>query len=81
MQVTQEHVDDFIYKLKGRLAYETKKAIKLGFPSIQEYAKQKLIKRAEEEKQKVLTLPAVKTVKVKSAKKKAIEASSCGCCP
>ena len=81
MQVTQDQVDDFIFYLKGRLAYETKKATKLGFSSIQEYVKFKLIKEAEEKEQSLKAIPKTKTSKVKPIKKKAVKPGTCGCCP
>ncbi len=81
MQIAQDQVDDFIFNLKGRLAYETKKATKLGFSSIQEYVTYKLIKEAEEKEQSLKSIPKIKTLKVKPIKKKAVKPSTCGCCP
>tara|TARA_B100001173_G_C15806110_1_gene469853 strand:+ start:285 stop:530 length:246 start_codon:yes stop_codon:yes gene_type:complete len=81
MHVGEEQAEDLIANLKGRLNYETKKATKLGFCSIQEYVKCNLMKEAEEEVQKLEGISIIKTVKVKRVKKKAVKAKSCGCCP
>jgi|TARA_B100001063_G_C16315362_1_gene334943 hypothetical protein len=79
MNIAEHKVDDFIANLKGRLNYETRKATKLGFPTIQEYVRDKLTK--ESEAQKLMETPAVKSVKAKSRKEKAVKANKCGCCP
>ena len=80
LQVTDTQVQDFVASLKGRLSYETKKATKLGFSNIHEYARNKLAKEAEVGDQKPLETPSIKPVTNKVSKKKAVKVSTCGCC-
>ena len=47
MLVSEQQVDDYVLNLRGHLNYETKKATKLGFFNIQDYALDKLNKEAE----------------------------------
>ena len=44
MQISEKQVEAHISNLRGRLNYETKKATKLGFSTLQDYIKDKLIK-------------------------------------
>ena len=80
LQITDKQVQDFVASLKGRLNYETKKATKLGFSNIHEYARNKLAKEAEFVEQKLLETPSIKPVTNKVSKKKAVKVSTCGCC-
>jgi hypothetical protein len=80
LQVTDKQVQDFVASLKGRLSYETKKATKLGFSNVHEYARNKLANEAEVGEQKLLETPAIKRVTNKVSKKKAVKVSTCGCC-
>ena len=47
MLVSKKHLDDCVLNPRCRLNYETKKATKLGFFNIQDYALDKLNKEAE----------------------------------
>ena len=47
MPVSEQHVGDYVLNLRGHLNYEKKKATKLGFSNIQDYALDKLNKEAE----------------------------------
>ena len=82
MLVSEEQVDDYVSNLRGRLDYETKKATKLGFANIQDYVRDKLNKEAEALEVSLRATPSMKPAKAKPVKKKkAVPASSCGCCP
>ena len=71
-------VNERIANLKGRRSYEEKKALKLGFLSLQEYMEDKLQKERIEADLKANVKQPTITPKVKRSKKKT--ASSCGCC-
>ena len=47
MQISEKHIDAHISKLRGRLNYETKKATKLGFPTLHDYIRDKLTKETK----------------------------------
>ena len=70
-----QEVVKIIENLKGRKNYEEKKASKLGFASLYDYLKDKVLKKqkALEEKQKELEAAEADS-QPKAAKK------SCGCC-
>ena len=68
-------IEKRIANLKGRRAYEEKKAAKLGFSSLYEYFDDK-IKKEEIEKELMKT----KKLTPISSKKIARKQSSCGCC-
>ena len=71
-----EHlIEKRISNLKGRRAYEEKKAAKLGFSSLYEYFDDK-IKKEEIEKELMKT----KKLTPISSKKITRKQSSCGCC-
>ena len=82
MLVSEEQVDVYVSNLRGHLNYETKKATKLGFANIQDYACDKLIKEAEALELSLRATPSIKPAKARPVeKRKAATASSCGCCP
>ena len=71
-----QEIIKIIENLKGRKAYEEKKATKLGFSSLYEYFKDKILKekQAVEDQRKELEEIKSDTATVKKQKK------SCGCC-
>jgi hypothetical protein len=81
MQISEKQVEAHISNLRGRLNYETKKATKLGFSTLQDYIKDKLIKEIEKQEQPLQVIPKIKRAKTKPIKKIAAPTSSCSCCP
>ena len=81
MDILEKQIEDFIANLKGRLTYETKKAARLGYSSIQDYVRNKLSQEALKTVQKTVLISAKKSVKAKSKKKKKLNETKCGCCP
>ena len=72
------HIEERIASLKGRRAYEEKKAFKLGFPTLYEYFEDKIAKEFLAAEQKIKEKDRMKTPKVK---KRALDKkSSCSCC-
>ncbi len=71
-------IEERIANLKGRRAYEEKKASKLGFPSLYEYFEYKIAKEllAVEQQTKEKERMKAAIVKKPTLKKK----SSCCCC-
>ena len=71
-----QEIIKIIENLKGRKAYEEKKATKLGFSSLYEYFEDKILKekQAVEDQRKELEEIKSDTATVKKLKK------SCGCC-
>ena len=71
-------IEERIASLKGRRAYEEKKAFKLGFPTLYEYFEDKIAKEFLAAEQKIKEKDRMKTPKVK---KRALDKkSSCSCC-
>ena len=70
-------IEEFIANLKGRKAYEEKKAIKLGFSNFEEYVADKILNDLSKSSD-VCKAPK-KQVRRKS-KTKAKPVSTCGCC-
>ena len=66
-------VTDIISNLRGRRAYEERKAFKLGYPSLYDYFKDKLKQEAAAKVTRQKNLSLVKK-KVKKAQK------NCSCC-
>ena len=68
---------EFIENLKGRRAYEEKRASKLGFSSLQAYIEDKILKKKvfEESKDTQNKIEKDNFEKIKKEKK-----SSCSCC-
>ena len=81
MQISEKQVEAHISNLRGRLNYETKKATKLGFSTLQDYIRDKLIKESEKQEHPLQVIPKIKRAKTKPIKKIAAPTSSCGCCP
>ena len=81
MQISEKQVEAHISNLRGRLNYETKKATKLGFSTLQDYIRDKLIKEIEKQEQPLQVIPKIKRTKTKPIKKIAAPTSSCSCCP
>ena len=71
-----QEIIKIIENLKGRKAYEEKKATKLGFSSLYEYFEDKILKekQAVEDQRKELEEIKSDAATVKKQKK------SCGCC-
>ena len=71
-------IEERIASLKGRRAYEEKKAFKMGFPTLYEYFEDKIAKEFLAAEQKIKEKDRMKTPKVK---KRALDKkSSCSCC-
>ena len=71
-------IEERIASLKGRRAYEEKKAFKLGFPTLYEYFEDKIAKEFLAAEQKIKEKDRMKAPKVK---KRALDRkSSCSCC-
>ena len=71
-------IEERIANLKGRRAYEEKKASKLGFPTLHEYFEDKIAKEFLIAEQKIKEKDRMKAPKVK---KRALDKkSSCSCC-
>ena len=70
-------IEEFIANLKGRKAYEEKKAIKLGFSNFEDYVADKILN--DFSKSSDICKAPKKQVRRKS-KTKIKPASTCGCC-
>jgi len=81
MQISEKHIEAHISNLRGRLNYETKKATKLGFPTLHDYIRDKLTKETEKQEHPLQVTPKIKRKTIKPIKKIAAPANSCGCCP
>tara|TARA_B100000575_G_C22514492_1_gene334451 strand:- start:114 stop:350 length:237 start_codon:yes stop_codon:yes gene_type:complete len=68
-------IENRIANLKGRRAYEEKKAAKLGFSSLYEYFEDKI--RKEEIEKEIIKTKKLTPISSKKINKKQ---SSCGCC-
>ena len=75
--VENSQIEEFIANLKGRRAYEEKKAIRLGFSNFEDYVANKISKKlavsssvCKAPKQRVRRKNKIKTKPV----------STCGCC-
>ena len=75
--IANSQIKEFIAKLKGRKAYEEKKAIKLGFSNFEDYVADKISNKISESssvckasKQRVRRKNQTKTKPV----------ATCGCC-
>ena len=70
-------IEEFIANLKGRKAYEEKKAIKLGFSNFEDYVIDKLTNQSSESSN-ICKSPKQRARRKNKAKTKPI--SACGCC-
>ena len=68
---------EFIENLKGRRAYEEKRASKLGFSSLYAYIEDKILKKKVIEESEV-SQNKIETDKAEEIKK--VKKSSCSCC-
>ena len=75
--IENSQIEEFIANLKGRKAYEEKKAIKLGFSNFEEYVADKILNDLS--KSSDICKAPKKQVRRKS-KTKIKPVSTCGCC-
>ena len=75
--VENSQIEEFIANLKGRKAYEEKKAIKLGFSNFEEYVADRILNKLSKPSD-VCKVPK-KQVRRKS-KTEIKPISTCGCC-
>ena len=75
--VQNSQIEEFIANLKGRRAYEEKKAIKLGFSNFEDYISEKILNESLEP---VNICKAPKQPVRRKNKTKTKLASTCGCC-
>ena len=75
--VENSQIEEFITNLKGRKAYEKKKAIKLGFPNFEDYVIDK-ISNDLSESSKICKAPRQRVRRKNKTKTKLV--STCGCC-
>jgi len=69
-----------IENLKGRRAYEEKRATKLGFSSLYEYFEHKLEKQAFEIEENASRMLQFKVERELAKKSRQPKKKSCGCC-
>lgn len=69
-----------IENLKGRRAYEEKRAAKLGFSSLYEYFEDKIAKQAFETEENASRMLRFKAEKELAKKSRQPKKKSCGCC-
>ena len=75
--VENSQIEEFIANLKGRRAYEEKKAIKLGFSNFEDYISEKILNESLEP---VNICKAPKQRVRRKNKTKTKPANTCGCC-
>ena len=75
--VENSQIEEFIANLKGRKAYEEKKAIKLGFSNFKDYVANKI---SNELSEPANICKATKQRVRRKNKTKTKSASTCGCC-
>ena len=75
--VENSQIEEFIANLKGRRAYEEKKAIKLGFSKFEDYVTDKILNESVE---LVNICKAPKQPVRRKNKIKTKPESPCGCC-
>ena len=75
--VENSQIEEFIANLKGRRAYEEKKAIKLGFSNFKDYITDKILQESIEP---VNICKAPKQRVRRKNKNKTKTAGACGCC-
>ena len=75
--VENSQIEEFIANLKGRRAYEEKKAIKLGFSNFKDYVADKLSNKISESSS---VCKASKQRVRRKNKTKTKPANTCGCC-
>ncbi len=75
--VENSQIEEFIANLKGRRAYEEKKAFKLGFSDFKDYVTDKIL---NERVESVNISKAPKQAVRRKNKVKTKSVSTCGCC-
>ena len=75
--VENSQIEEFIANLKGRKAYEEKKAIKLGFSNFEDYVADKILNDLSESSD---ICKAPKQQVRRKGKTKTKPVSTCGCC-
>ena len=75
--VENSQIEEFMANLKGRKAYEEKKAIKLGFPNFEDYIVDKIANELSESS-KICKAPKQPVRRKNKTKTKPV--STCGCC-
>ena len=75
--VENSQIEEFISNLKGRKAYEEKKAIKLGFSNFEEYIATKISNKMSDPA-KICKAPKQRLRRKNKTKAKPV--STCGCC-
>ena len=76
----EQQILDQIARLKGRRAYEEKRAAKLGFPNLYVYFEHKLENKALEADFEAAKLERFRIEKEIARTAKADKKKSCGCC-
>ena len=75
--VENSQIEEFIENLKGRKAYEEKKAIKLGFSNFEDYVADKISNQFSEASN-VCNAPKQRVRRKNKPKTKPV--TTCGCC-
>ena len=75
--IENSQIEEFIANLKGRKAYEEKKAIKLGFSNFEDYVADKISNELPKPSD---ICKAPKTQVKRKSKTKIKPVSTCGCC-
>ena len=75
--VKNSQIEEFITNLKGRKAYEERKAIKLGFPNFEDYVADKISNELSRSSN-ICKVPKQRVQRKNKAKTKPV--STCGCC-
>ena len=75
--VENSQIEEFIANLKGRRAYEEKKAIRLGFSNFEDYVADKVSKKLSVPSS-VCKAPKQRVRRKNKTKPKPV--STCGCC-
>jgi len=75
--VENSQIEEYIASLKGRKAYEEKKAVKLGFSNFEDYVADKI---SNELSESVNICKAPKQRVRRKNKTKTKPVSTCGCC-
>ena len=75
--VENSQIEEFIANLKGRKAYEEKKAIKLGFSNFEDYVANKILNELSKS-MNVRKAPTQRLQRKNKTKTKPV--SSCSCC-
>ena len=77
INIENSQIEEFIANLKGRKAYEKKKAIKLGFSNFEDYVADKISNKISESSS---VCKASKRRVRRKNKTKTKPVTTCGCC-